>query len=381
MDKKRAYQTPRTRIKLCWKFANSENSIYRYCTFLRNWRSTDYASKHFSVTPKQPVQFYIKLQNHGQSIATAVINNIKVVTEECHLPSIRPKHRQVKLYSIQRAEERELTTQVITSRDITSKLSATTNPITSSNLNSSFVLSDIFGDAFAQFLVDDSDGLIVEEQKIGKDGVNSNEWLKRNNPKQDNEVFVSTTLTPKLPFTFNLLECNTIGGCLFDQSMCSYQNSAMSRGSTFERVRLYDQNFMQALTRPNTVAVLETDTSFTEDHKIVFDVLEFTEGQRLYGCCYNTKLDADETLINIRILLGGKRPSELFCPFATAVHSTPVIWRTERFTCPQGTGKILFMCENNGKINGACAMDNIRIHKILDVLEMEPCQKNIIAFS
>uniref|UniRef100_A0A1I7VL52 Uncharacterized protein n=1 Tax=Loa loa TaxID=7209 RepID=A0A1I7VL52_LOALO len=328
-----------------------------------------------------PASISVSLPSNQFKYPTAVINNIKVVTEECHLPSIRPKHRQVKLYSIQRAEERELTTQVITSRDITSKLSATTNPITSSNLNSSFVLSDIFGDAFAQFLVDDSDGLIVEEQKIGKDGVNSNEWLKRNNPKQDNEVFVSTTLTPKLPFTFNLLECNTIGGCLFDQSMCSYQNSAMSRGSTFERVRLYDQNFMQALTRPNTVAVLETDTSFTEDHKIVFDVLEFTEGQRLYGCCYNTKLDADETLINIRILLGGKRPSELFCPFATAVHSTPVIWRTERFTCPQGTGKILFMCENNGKINGACAMDNIRIHKILDVLEMEPCQKNIIAFS
>ncbi len=64
-------------------------------------------------------------------------------------------------------------------------------------------------------------------------------------------------------------------------------------GTSISSILVYDQNFMQALTRPNTIAVLETDTTFTEDHKIVFDVLEFTEGQRLYGCCYNTKLDAD----------------------------------------------------------------------------------------
>lgn len=59
------------------------------------------------------------------------------------------------------------------------------------------------------------------------------------------------------------------------------------------KILVYDRNFMQALTKPNTIAVLETDTSFTEEHKIVFDALEFTEGQRLYGCCYNTKLDTD----------------------------------------------------------------------------------------
>ncbi|KAL3994967.1 hypothetical protein ACH3XW_23880 [Acanthocheilonema viteae] len=379
----RAYQTPRTRIKLCWKFANGEISIYRYCTFLRNWRSADYASKHFTVTSKQPIQFYIKLHNHGRSIATAVIDNIKVVTEECHLPSsIRPKYKTVQLYPIQRTEERGgFKTQAITSRRPISKQTTNKNSTNSSNSNSPFILSDIFGDAFAQFLVDDSDGLIVESQKTGRSNVNSERWFNRNNAEQYNEIFVATTLAPELPFTFNFLECNTVGGCLFDQSMCTYQSSHMSHGSTFQRVRLYDRNFMQALTRPNTIAVLETDTSFTEDHKIVFDALEFTEGERLYGCCYNKKRDADETLTSIRTLLGGERPSELFCPFATAAHSTPLIWRTERFTCPGGTEKILFMCENNGKINGACAMDNIRIHKILDVLEMEPCQKNIIAFS
>lgn len=67
-------------------------------------------------------------------------------------------------------------------------------------------------------------------------------------------------------------------------------------------ILVYDRNFMQALTRPNTIAVLETDTSFTEDHKIVFDVLEFTEGERLYGCCYNTKLDADGSFTAFNII-------------------------------------------------------------------------------
>uniref|UniRef100_A0A0R3RLQ8 Fibrillar collagen NC1 domain-containing protein n=1 Tax=Elaeophora elaphi TaxID=1147741 RepID=A0A0R3RLQ8_9BILA len=327
--------------------------------------------------------FYIKLHNHGQSIATAVIDNIKIVTEECHLPLTRPKHRPVKLYSVQQTEEkRRFTTEATASRYPIRKQTTIKNPPNSPNTNSSFVLSDIFGDAFAQFLIDDSDGLIVENQKMAKNDVNNNKWFNRNNIERYNEIIAATTtLAPELPFTFNLLECNTVGGCLFDQTMCTYQSSHMSRGATFQRVRLHDRNFMQAITRTNTIAVLETDTLFTEDHKIVFDVLEFTEGERLYGCCYNTKLDADETLINIRTLLGAERPSELFCPFATAAHSTPLIWRTERFTCPQGTEKILFMCENNGKINGACAMDNIRIHKILDVLEMEPCQKNIIVFS
>uniref|UniRef100_A0A915PYK3 MAM domain-containing protein n=1 Tax=Setaria digitata TaxID=48799 RepID=A0A915PYK3_9BILA len=333
---------------------------------------------HFYETGSPPITpFYIKLHNHGQSVATAVIENIKVVTEECYLPFIRPKNRSVKLYSIERNERDK--TEVTTSWIRINKSQIFETTTIRPDSNSSFVLSDIFGDDFAKFLVDDSDGLIVEDQRTGVDGVNYNQ-LHRKEYERDNQVFATAPI-PSLPFTFNILECNTPGGCLFDRSVCSYQNSQLSRGSTFERVRLYDRNFMQAFTRPNTIAVLETDTSFNEDHKIVFDVLEFTEGERLYGCCYNTKLEADETLISIRKLLGGKRPSELFCPFATATHSAPLIWRTERFTCPQGTEKILFMCENSGKINGTCAMDNIRIHKIFDVLEMEPCQKSIVAFS
>lgn len=70
-----------------------------------------------------------------------MIDSIKVVTEECHLSLIRSKYRPMKLYSIQRNEEKEgLTTQpIITSRHNTmSKLSTIKNSTTLPNSNSSF---------------------------------------------------------------------------------------------------------------------------------------------------------------------------------------------------------------------------------------------------
>uniref|UniRef100_A0A8R1XJJ8 MAM domain-containing protein n=1 Tax=Onchocerca volvulus TaxID=6282 RepID=A0A8R1XJJ8_ONCVO len=376
----RAYQLPKTRIELCWKFVSGKNSIYRYCTFLRNSKSNNYVRKRFAVRPYRPIKFYIKLHNHGESTAIATINSIRVITEECPSPFYQSEQRPMRLISIKRAPEKEiLKIRPITSQDKIMKpaiiqSSSTTQP----NLNSSFTLRDIFGNDFAQFLEDDTDGLIVKNKQFEKDSVSSEKQVSRNN-----DIFETTTTTTKAitMFNFNLLQCNTIGGCLFDYSMCSYQNSPLSRGSTFQRVKLRDRNFMQAFTKPNTVAVLETDTSFAEEHKIVFDVLEYTEGERLYGCCYNTKLESGRSLINIRIMMGGNRRSELFCPFATEAYSTLLVWRTERFICPQGTEKILFVCENNGKINGTCAMDNIRIHKIFDVLEVEPCQRDILVFS
>lgn len=66
---------------------------------------------------------------------------------------------------------------------------------------------------------------------------NLSRWFNPNNVERYNEVFITTTPAPQLPFTINLLECNTAGGCLFDKSMCTYQSSHMSRGSTFQRVR------------------------------------------------------------------------------------------------------------------------------------------------
>ncbi|MCP9263837.1 hypothetical protein DINM_007208 [Dirofilaria immitis] len=302
--------------------------------------SSDWTS---CVTCSRTGQFYIKLHNHGKSTALAIINSIKVIIDECYQPFIsRSKQQPMKLVATERFREKEILRirPINTRNKIRKTLIAETSTIQSTNLNSSFLLRDIFGDAFAKFLEDDSDGLIGNQRQFSGDIENRQKQVYKKNNNQNNEPFILTTTTTTtiqtLPFVLNLLECNTIGGCLFDHSMCSYHYSQLSRGSTFQRVRLHDRNFMQAFTRPNTVAVLETDTSFMEEYKIVFDVLEYTEGERFYGCCYNTELES-EALINIRRMLGGKRPSELFCPFATEAHSTPIIWKTQRFTCPIAT--------------------------------------------
>ncbi|VDP20315.1 unnamed protein product [Onchocerca flexuosa] len=93
----RAYQVPKTRIELCWKSVSGKNSIYRYCTFLRNSKSNNYVRKRFTVTPNRPIQ--------------------------------KKEKKKKKL------------------------------------------LRDIFGNDFAQFLEDDTDGLIVENEQFGKDSV------------------------------------------------------------------------------------------------------------------------------------------------------------------------------------------------------------------
>ncbi|VDM95222.1 unnamed protein product, partial [Thelazia callipaeda] len=388
----RSYQTPATKLKLCWKPANDDDSIYRHCTFLRTWSSAEFVNKHFTVTPMRPIQFYIKLQNHGRrAVATAVIDSIHVITDEYCLPVAQSKLRSTKLHLVEGSNKKQRNISPIHLPDSETfsivKLSTITTTTMPPNSNSSFILNDIFGDAFAQFLVDDTDGLIDERQNIETNDVTDDgqayllRLIHRTYSGIDDDTRFATTLTPFPLLTFNLFACNASGGCLFDHSMCSYRSSPVSRGSTFQRMILSGHNFMQAVTRPNTLAVLETDTIFNEDHKIVFDVLEFTEGERLYGCCYKANIETLESFISITTLLSGNPPSKLFCPFATSINATPVNWRTVRYTCPRGTTKILFMCENHGTTNGTCALDNIRIHKIFDILEMEPCQKNIITSS
>lgn len=42
---------------------------------------------------------------------------------------------------------------------------------------------------------------------------------------------------------------------------------------------------MQAFVRPGNLAVLEANTHMSESHRIIFDALEYEEGQKLSGCC------------------------------------------------------------------------------------------------
>uniref|UniRef100_A0A914ZF42 MAM domain-containing protein n=1 Tax=Parascaris univalens TaxID=6257 RepID=A0A914ZF42_PARUN len=163
-------------------------------------------------------------------------------------------------------------------------------------------------------------------------------------------------------FDIDSLRCNTTGGCLFDRSMCSYRNSDLADKASFRMVSVLNQRFVQASVPPGGIAILEVETRFHEAHLVVFDLLEFSEGGKLSACCLKPQ----------------NQPQELFCPFATESQATPVLWHTSRITCPSGTTKLMFVCENYGQLQGSCSIDNIRLHKTVDVLELEPCQKNTL---
>ncbi|VDP25341.1 unnamed protein product, partial [Onchocerca flexuosa] len=183
--------------------------------------------------------FYIKLHNHGESTAIATINGIRVITEECPLPFYQSKQQSLKLISIKRSPEKEiLKIRPISSQDKMMKSTIGQNSSKmQSNSNSSLMLRDIFGNDFAQFLEDDTDGLIVENEQFGKDSVGNEKKMYRNNDIFETTTTATATTTAISIFNFNLLECNTVGGCLFDYSMCSYQNSPLSHGSTFQPIK------------------------------------------------------------------------------------------------------------------------------------------------
>ncbi|KAM3718306.1 CTP synthase [Dirofilaria immitis] len=201
----KAYQLPRTRMKLCWKYLHGKNSIYRYCTFLPNWNFTNYTSKKFTVSSRQPIQFYIKLHNHGKSTALAIINSIKVIIDECYQPFIsRSKQQPMKLVATERFREKEILRirPINTRNKIRKTLIAETSTIQSTNLNSSFLLRDIFGDAFAKFLEDDSDGLIGNQRQFSGDIENRQKQVYKKNNNQNNEPFILTTTTTTTTLIF-----------------------------------------------------------------------------------------------------------------------------------------------------------------------------------
>ncbi|VDK55163.1 unnamed protein product [Anisakis simplex] len=123
-----------------------------------------------------------------------------------------------------------------------------------------------------------------------------------------------------------------------------------------------NQQFIQANIPPGGTAIIETDTYFDVPHRILFDYLEFNDGQTLSICCLRPFFE----------------PYELFCPFISESRSSPIMWRTQRVTCPVGTIKIMFICENFGRQAGSCSIDNVRLHKSNDILDLEPCQKDLL---
>uniref|UniRef100_A0AC35U6F5 MAM domain-containing protein n=1 Tax=Rhabditophanes sp. KR3021 TaxID=114890 RepID=A0AC35U6F5_9BILA len=155
-------------------------------------------------------------------------------------------------------------------------------------------------------------------------------------------------------------ECSTIGGCLFEKSTCGFRNNReLSTNGDFKIAKVGESRFVEARLSSGQIAVLETHTDMKEDHYVVFDVLEWIEGEKLSACCVTP----------------GRLPNELICPYETPIFLGAIEWKSASIMCPAGTTKIMFICENYGKEKGLCALDNIRLHKTTDSAWLEPCQK------
>jgi len=86
---------------------------------------------------------------------------------------------------------------------------------------------------------------------------------------------------------------------------------------------------------------LQTLANFTTPVVISVDHYVATSGMSLMGCC--------DTPDN--------------CPLKTSPQITAPDrqWKTTKFTCPKETGQLLFICDNRGQNQGACAIDNIHL--------------------
>uniref|UniRef100_A0A914W839 MAM domain-containing protein n=1 Tax=Plectus sambesii TaxID=2011161 RepID=A0A914W839_9BILA len=95
---------------------------------------------------------------------------------------------------------------------------------------------------------------------------------------------------------------------------------------------------------PREMAGIEADVGELPVSRTVrFQFYEGTHGVQLKGCCGSIES----------------------CPFSSDkdVSVTDRSWKTASFSCPQGTRKILFVCENTRTNQGACGLDDITVLK------------------
>ncbi|KAF7632182.1 hypothetical protein Mgra_00008435 [Meloidogyne graminicola] len=147
-----------------------------------------------------------------------------------------------------------------------------------------------------------------------------------------------------------------------DSSVCqSIKCSFEEEGSYYAAVFLYPREKAGLWTfignsENNNLNMLKEPT------RIRFQYYEGTHGVQLKGCC-------NLNLINKEINKEGEEGEEiensklLDCPFLSDkfVSVSDRMWKWGTFVCPQGTRKIIFLCENTRTNQGACALDDIAV--------------------
>ncbi|TMS35814.1 hypothetical protein L596_003129 [Steinernema carpocapsae] len=405
----RHWQSPTATVKICWTAAINQSSFKEdQCESVHNSQTVE-----LYVPKNTPVKIGFVLTNRGaRSQAVVVIDKIHVQTEFCslnvrHLPIV-VVHKQPKMIPI--VNNSQLPTTVFSAPSTTTQIPFTLPtlfPALNLTIPPMFSISpgplvdvlrslprlqslpsfsvptakqvptmgapqkiviqkrteptsaikervtpapslnpftDMFGKEFADFLRPDFDSTKADENTISG---------------EDEEGVPFTQLETKGDV------CNTVGGCLFDHGMCGYRNSkTLSNKGNFVRGMSGKSVFVETRLEPGEVAVLETRTKMTEPHVILFDWLEFTEGEKLSACCYTP----------------GRTPQDLVCPMESPSHmTTDIAWKAGRIDCPTNTTKIMFICENYGRVDGVCALDTIRLFKQSDLAMQFPCQHSVFA--
>ncbi|KAI1722637.1 hypothetical protein Ddc_06806 [Ditylenchus destructor] len=168
------------------------------------------------------------------------------------------------------------------------------------------------------------------------------------NTKEENTVISS------------IRSCQTLKCTFEDGSSCSYKDTYESesvRGLT-TRFQVVKGQFMNRVTGvpdaiqgdyyaatylyPREKAGLLADLNHLgEDRRLRFQYYEGTHGVQLKGCCDSVDV----------------------CPFSSDkfVTVSDRMWKFGSFVCPQGTQKLIFLCENTRTNQGACALDDIQV--------------------
>uniref|UniRef100_A0A1I7Z014 MAM domain-containing protein n=1 Tax=Steinernema glaseri TaxID=37863 RepID=A0A1I7Z014_9BILA len=431
----RHWQSPTAITNLCWSVANQTRFDSEQCEIIHSYNSEDALSLDLYVPKNTPIKIGFLLTNRGsRSQAVAVIDKVHVQTEFCSLnvrrlptvvvhkkpkvipttnftsvPAVTKETPPPTTTTVQTTSTTTLATTTTTTTLATTKAPATVVPLTFPTLfpplkftlppmfsitpgpledilrsmpqvpgfplpkarqapgmsaprkisiqkrpapamtikakptpkPSDDPLTDMFGKEFVDFLSPDFDS-------TKSDG-------DENSITEDDSVKLETKGDV----------CNTVGGCLFDHGMCGYRNSKiLSNKGKFVRGISGKSVFVETRLQPGDVAVFETRTRMEEPHVVLFDWLEFTEGEKLSACCYTP----------------GRTPQDLVCPMESESYTTTdIVWKPGRIECPTNTTKIMFICENYGRVDGVCALDTIRLFKQSDVAMQFPCQQSVFA--
>uniref|UniRef100_A0A0R3S2U6 MAM domain-containing protein n=1 Tax=Elaeophora elaphi TaxID=1147741 RepID=A0A0R3S2U6_9BILA len=154
--------------------------------------------------------------------------------------------------------------------------------------------------------------------------------------------------------------CNTIKCSFENRNMCNYKEAHQTesiRGVTTS-FQVVTGQYMNKVTGvkegtegdyyaatflyPREMAGLAVDIGdLKEPVRLRFQYYEGTHGVQLKGCCESLE----------------------HCLFASDkfVSVSDRTWKITAFTCPAGTSKILFVCENTRTNQGACAVDDIQV--------------------